>query len=211
MYRVRNQLLASARFPLDNNCGIRGRNPLDLLEHRFESRAVADHLLEFAPVRPLFATTESLESSHRQPPGARIQSLSAQLSRAARTLSSRTSSSNGLARNSTAPALSACIRIFVSPCAVMKIVGILQCSAFNWACSSKPDIPGIRISAIRQAVSSCWPDFRNSSADANAFEGNPTDFIMPCSALRINSSSSTIATIFFFLSVAILVRYSSKG
>jgi len=75
MYRVRNQLLASARFPLDNDRGIRGRNPLDLLEHRFESRAVANHLLEFALVRRLLTTTESFESSHREPPGARTQSF----------------------------------------------------------------------------------------------------------------------------------------
>src|SRR5579862_7337743 len=64
MYRVGNQLLASARFPLDKNRGIRGRNPFNLLEHRFESRAVADHLLELALVRRLLTTTESLESSH---------------------------------------------------------------------------------------------------------------------------------------------------
>src|ERR1700745_2541633 len=72
---VSNQLLASARFPLNKNRGIRRRNPLDLLEHRFESRAVADHQLEFALVRRLLTTTESLESSHRKPPGARNQSF----------------------------------------------------------------------------------------------------------------------------------------
>jgi hypothetical protein len=121
-----------------------------------------------------------------------------QLSSAARTLPSSASSSKGFARNSTAPALSACIRIFVSPCAVMKIVGILQCSAFSLACNSRPDIPGIRISAIRHAVWCCWPDFKKSSADAKAWDGNPTDFSMPCKALRIESSSSTIATRFVF-------------
>ena len=45
---------------------------------------------------------------------------------AARTLSSSTSSSKGLVKNSTAPALKACIRIFPSPCPVMKMIGILQ-------------------------------------------------------------------------------------
>src|SRR5579864_218691 len=75
MYCVGNQLLPSSRFPLNKNRGIRRRNPLDLLEHRFESRAVSDHLLEFALVRRLLTTTESLEISHREPPGARTQSF----------------------------------------------------------------------------------------------------------------------------------------
>src|SRR6266404_2997617 len=88
--------------------------------------------------------------------------------------------------------------IFSSPCAVIKMIGILQRSAFRCACSSRPDIPGIRISAIKQPAWRCWPDFRNSSADANACAGKPTDFSRPCNALRIKSSSSTIATIFDF-------------
>jgi hypothetical protein len=44
-------------------------------------------------------------------------------SNAARTLSSNIPSSNGLLKNSTAPARKACIRIFSSPCAVLKIIG----------------------------------------------------------------------------------------
>ena len=61
----------------------------------------------------------------------------------------------------------------------------------------------MRISAIKHAVRCCWPDFKNSSADAKACEGNPTDFNMPCNALRTKSSSSTIATKFALLWMAI--------
>ena len=42
--------------------------------------------------------------------------------------------------------------ICVSPWAVMKTIGIRQSSAFSFACNSRPDIPGMRISVIRQAV-----------------------------------------------------------
>src|SRR5438445_11035213 len=98
---VRNQLFASARFSLDKNRGIRRRNPLDLLEHRFEGRAVADYLLEFALVRRVLSITESLESSHREPPAARTQTLSAQLSRAARPRATRPASSQCSASNPT--------------------------------------------------------------------------------------------------------------
>src|ERR1700680_2067406 len=70
MSRVRNQLPCSAGFSLDKNRGIRGRNPFDLFEYRFQSRTIAYHLLEFALIRRLITTTESLESSHREPPGA---------------------------------------------------------------------------------------------------------------------------------------------
>ena len=47
--------------------------------------------------------------------------------------------------------------------------------------------------AIRHAVLCCWPDSRNSSADANAWAGRPTDFSRPCNAMRIESSSSRMA------------------
>ena len=61
----------------------------------------------------------------------------AQLPIAARTLATRASSSNGLERNSMAPALSARISTFSSACAVMKMVGILQLAAFKVSCSSR--------------------------------------------------------------------------
>ena len=56
----------------------------------------------------------------------------------------------------------------------------------------------MRMSAIKHPVRSCSPEFRNSSADANAKAGKPADFIRPISALRTSSSSSTIVTTFGF-------------
>src|SRR6516225_7889363 len=67
-------------------------------------------------------------------------------------------------------------------------------------------MPGMRISVIRHPVSSRWPDSKNSSADAKARAGKPTAFIRPCSALRTDSSSSTIATNFFSLRPDISAR-----
>ena len=55
--------------------------------------------------------------------------------------------------------------------AVMKMIGILIRSRFSFDWSSKPDIPGMRMSAIRHAVRFCSPEFKNSSADANARAG----------------------------------------
>src|SRR6478752_10114370 len=61
------------------------------------------------------------------------------------------------------------------------------------SCSS-PDIPGMRMSAIRQAACRCSSEPRNSSADPNARALNPASFNRPCRALRIKSSSSMMAT-----------------
>ena len=47
--RARDQLLAGAGFSLDQHSGIGGRDAFDLFEHRFQSRTVADDLLESAP------------------------------------------------------------------------------------------------------------------------------------------------------------------
>src|SRR5579864_6395451 len=157
---------------MDKDGRICRRNPFNLLKHSFQSRTVAYNPLESTLPIFLIARFELLQSSHKDLLGTHARwSKQVQLSRAARTFSSRTSSSKGLVRNSVAPALRACIRILASPCAVMKIVGIGQRSEFSLACSSKPDIPGMRISAIRHAVSRCSPDFKNSSAEANACAG----------------------------------------
>src|SRR5580692_99169 len=72
MNRVRDQLLAGAGFSLYKNGGIRRRNPFDLFEHRFQSRTVTYDLLESSLVRRLITTLVSLESSHRDPPGAQV-------------------------------------------------------------------------------------------------------------------------------------------
>src|SRR6202035_558687 len=52
----------------DKNGAIRRCDSFDLLEHRFKSGTIADHLLESALVRNLITTPEFLESSHREPP-----------------------------------------------------------------------------------------------------------------------------------------------
>jgi hypothetical protein len=49
--RVRDQLLASARFSLDKHGGIRRRDPFDLFEHCFQSRTIAYDLLESTLIR----------------------------------------------------------------------------------------------------------------------------------------------------------------
>src|SRR5713226_5801019 len=76
----------------------------------------------------------------------------------------------------------------------MKMMGIRMCSALSRACRSRPDRPGMRMSVMRHEDRCCAPESRNSSADANARAGNPASFSRPCTAPRINSSSSTMAT-----------------
>src|ERR1700723_3192311 len=144
-----------------------------------------------------------------EPPGKSVELRfpSAQLLMAARTLSSRISSSNGFDRNSTAPARKACSRIFSSPCPVINMMGMLQCSAFSLACSSRPDIPGIRISAMTHPVCCLWSKARKSSAEAKSCAGRPISFMRPRRALRIDSSSSTMTTIFVFSAVAMIQSY----
>src|ERR1700756_1121860 len=93
-----------------------------------------------------------------------------------------------------------------SPCAVIKMVGIGQRSAFNLAWRSSPDIPGMRISVIRHPVSCCWPDLKKSSAEANDCTEKPSDFSKRCTATRYDSSSSITATIFSFLSLAMQIK-----
>src|SRR5208282_4940908 len=125
--RVCDEFLAGAGFSLDQHGRTGGCDAFNSFEHCFQSRTVAYDLLESALVKILISSPQNLGSCHRGPPSCLTHaSYWAQLSRAARTLSSRTSSSNGFVMNSTAPALKACIRIFSSPCAVMKMVGILQ-------------------------------------------------------------------------------------
>ena len=60
--------------------------------------------------------------------------------------------SNGFVKNSTAPSRMAWIRILASPCAVMKMIGMRHRCALSLACSSRPDMPGIRMSAHRDKL-----------------------------------------------------------
>jgi len=103
---------------------------------------------------------ESLEKAPTEKtPGAHALVIDS-ISRAADALEPDSSSTVG--QDSTALLLAPCIRIFVSPCARDEMVGILQCSAFSWACNSRPN-PDMRISAIRHAACCCWPEFRMPS------------------------------------------------
>src|SRR5215831_12211415 len=70
--------------------------------------------------------SEVFRTSPQLPPTKTVSAtrISPQLSSATRTASSRISPSKGFVRNFTAPPRIACIRIFSSPCAVMKMVGI---------------------------------------------------------------------------------------
>jgi hypothetical protein len=64
MDRVGDQLLAGARFPLDQYRGIGRRHSLDVFEHRFQSRTVADNPLKASLSRLLIPGLELLPSTH---------------------------------------------------------------------------------------------------------------------------------------------------
>jgi len=77
---------------------------------------------------------------------------------------------------------------------VIKTIGMRDPSAFSFACSSRPDIPGIRMSATRKVVWCRWSASRNSSADPKHRADSPADSIRSLTALWTDRSSSTIAT-----------------
>ena len=70
---MRNQFFAGSGFPLYENGRVRGSYPLHLFEHRFQGRTIAYHLFESALI---ITTFKSLESPHREPPGALLSALS---------------------------------------------------------------------------------------------------------------------------------------
>jgi hypothetical protein len=57
---ARDEFLAGACFSFYQNSGIRGCNPFDLFEHRFERGTFADNLLESARVTVLIIRPEWL-------------------------------------------------------------------------------------------------------------------------------------------------------
>src|ERR1700732_3346593 len=85
----------------------------------------------------------------------------------------------------------------------MKMIGIAHRSVLSLACSSRPDMPGMRTSAIRQAISESRPEFSKSSADSNEIAPNPEALSRRRSASRSRSSSSTTATKFALLTLLI--------
>src|SRR5262249_48469377 len=70
MNRTRDQLFPGPGFALDKDCGIGGRDTLDLFEHRLQERTLTDDPLESAPIGPLIANSASFDGPHRRPPGA---------------------------------------------------------------------------------------------------------------------------------------------
>src|ERR1700723_2634689 len=78
----------------------------------------------------------------------------------------------------------------------MKMIGIAHRSVLSLACRSRPDMPGMRTSAIRQAISESRPEFSKSSADSNEIAPNPEALSRRRRASRSKSSSSTTATKF---------------
>src|SRR5258708_2306921 len=85
----------------------------------------------------------------------------------------------------------------------MKMIGIAHRTVLSLACSSRPDIPGMRTSAIRQAISESRPEVSKSSADSNEIAPNPEALSRRRSASRSKSSSSTTATRFVLLTLLI--------
>src|SRR5260370_1051765 len=190
---VGDQLLASASLSENRNSGVRGHHAPNLLEHRFQRGATAHDPLELGVSALAGSLNAVFALAHRLPPQALPVSLRHVRSKQARTRSNRTTRSKGFAKNAAAPALIARIRIFSSPCAVIKITGIAWPSSFNRDCKSRPDMPGIRMSAIRQRHSGKRPEARNSSADENALTGYPDVLSSRSSPVRTISSSSTTA------------------
>src|SRR5579884_3095704 len=182
---ARNQLLSGSRFSFDQDSGLSRRHALHLFEHGLQRGTASDDLLEpaLSDIRPTRSNTYRRGHNALRIVGKQVDQGS-YISRAAVTCSSSTSSLKGFARNSTAPARRACIRMLASPCAVIKMIGILQFSEFNLACRSSPDMTGMRMSVIRHAVFLYSPDLRNSSAEANAFACKPTALKRPRNARR---------------------------
>ena len=90
-----------------------------------------------------------------------------------------------------APARSARSWEALSPCAEMKMIGSLLPDACRASCSSKPVMPRIRTSTIRQLQESLHADLRNSVPEANAWFSKPTDRSNRLNANRTDASSST--------------------
>src|ERR1700730_18556606 len=85
----------------------------------------------------------------------------------------------------------------------MKMIGIAHLLVLSLACSSRPDMPGMRTSAIRQAISESRPEFSKSSADSNEIAPNPEALSRRRSASRLRSAASTTATKFALLTLLI--------
>src|SRR5918993_1185075 len=107
---------------------------------------------------------------------------------------SRASPPNGFVRNSTAPAFIACTVIGMSPCPVMKMIGISVRSLATCRWRSSPLRPGSETSSTRQLGLSTGGRARNSCADAKVSARQPSWRISSSSDSRTEMSSSTTKT-----------------
>jgi hypothetical protein len=105
------------------------------------------------------------------------------------------SGGTGFAKKHTAPALAALARILAFAEPPMTIVGIAWPREAKRCMSSKPDIPGMVTSVIRQAVCDAWPLRRNSSAEEYVVAIRSKAISISLIASVTDSSSSTHAMI----------------
>src|SRR6516225_8943389 len=111
-------------------------------------------------------------------------------SSADRTDVSRTSSSKGFSRKSTAPSLIASTASGISPCAVMTMTGTGCLSSRNRRNMSIPLSSGIRMSVMMQPVWIVGATSRNATADSYVRTSIPAEPSWNASAWRTASSSS---------------------
>src|SRR5262245_37033923 len=105
------------------------------------------------------------------------------------------SSSNGLVKNSTAPAFMAVTVVGMSPCAVRKMIGIASPEPVSSRCTARPSMPGSWRSSTRQLGPSPRSRPRNSRAEAKLSERKPAALNSPAIADRTSTSSSTTTTV----------------
>src|SRR6516164_4896187 len=111
-------------------------------------------------------------------------------SSADRTDASRTSSSKGFSRKSTAPSLIASTASGISPWAVMTITGTESLSSRKRRTKSIPLSSGILTSVMMQPVRTVDATCRNTAADSYVRTSIPADPSWKASASRTASSSS---------------------
>src|ERR1700730_11451215 len=147
-----DQLFPGSGLSEDQGGRIGRRHTPDLVEYGFERRTLAYNLLEPALISIPIGRRKSLQVSHRTTPevSCRTWRLAIQLTIQC--------CPHTIEQNLVVKRFCQELDRTRSPCAVIKMIGILCRSAFSVAWSSRPDIPGIRMSEIRHAVCRCFPD-----------------------------------------------------
>ncbi len=126
--------------------------------------------------------------------------------------SNRAARLTGFSRKSTAPDFIACTVEGTSPCPVTNNTATCGIRWANALCRRSPSMPGIRRSEITHERRWTSAIARNSSADEKATTSVPAAASIRTRAFRIDSSSSTTATISLPLIIPALafavIRYS---